>query len=58
MPGFLLRRRGTPRHCQGNVISDWIAVGPDGTEQMIGSSVFEFSPDGLIDSVIGFAGPS
>jgi uncharacterized protein YndB with AHSA1/START domain len=54
MPGIELKRRGDVRHCQGTVLSDWVAEGPDGAARMSGSSVFEFHPDGRIDSVTGF----
>jgi uncharacterized protein YndB with AHSA1/START domain len=58
MPGIVLRRKGTPRQCQGTVISDWMAVGPDDKDRMSGTNVFTLTPDGLIGSVIGFANPS
>ena len=54
MPGFRLRRTGDPRHCQGVVLADWIASGPDGQERTGGTTVFELGPDGLIVSVTGF----
>jgi uncharacterized protein YndB with AHSA1/START domain len=54
MPGIGLQRKGDVRHCQGTVLADWIAAGSDGKERMTGTSVFEFSPDGRIDSVTGF----
>jgi hypothetical protein len=54
MPGLGLRRRGDVRHCQGTVLADWIAEGSDGKERMSGTSVFDFNPDGRIDSVTGF----
>jgi uncharacterized protein YndB with AHSA1/START domain len=47
MPGVTLTRKGNIRHCQGTVLADWIA-GP-----MTGTSVFDFSPDGRIESVTG-----
>ncbi len=54
MPGIILRRKGSVRHCQGTVLADWIAVDGDGKERMTGTSVFVFGPDGRIDSVTGF----
>lgn len=57
MPGIGLRRKGDIRHCQGTVLADWIAAGPDGKERMSGTSVFLFNPDGRIDSVTGFTNP-
>jgi len=57
MPGIRLRRKGEVRHCQGEVLADWIAMGHDGQERMSGTSLFVFRPDGLIDSVTGFTNP-
>jgi uncharacterized protein YndB with AHSA1/START domain len=57
MPGIGLKRKGDVRHCQGTVLADWTAAGPDGVERMTGTSVFVFSPDGRIDSVTGLANP-
>ena len=54
MPGFRLRRTGDPRHCQGVVLADWTAVGPDGQPRTSGTNVFELGADGLIESVTGF----
>jgi len=56
MPGFRLRRAGDVRHCQGMVLADWVASGPDGAERMRGVNVFVFGPTGLIEWVTGFAG--
>ena len=53
MPGIGLTRKGNVRHCQGTVLADWTAAGPDGVERMSGTSVFLFSPDGRINSVTG-----
>jgi len=53
MPGIGLRRQGPVRQCQGTVLSDWVAAGPDGVVRMSGTSVFEFHQDGRIDSVVG-----
>jgi uncharacterized protein YndB with AHSA1/START domain len=54
MPGFRLQRDGNARHCQGTVLCDWTAVGPDGQEKARGSNVFTLDPDGKIASVTGF----
>jgi uncharacterized protein YndB with AHSA1/START domain len=51
MPGFALERRGEVRHCQGTVLSDWVARGPDGQERSKGTSVFTLGMDGRIESV-------
>ena len=53
MPGFELRRQGEIRACQGTLVVDWIAVGPDGAEKAKGSQVFDLGPDGRIARVIG-----
>jgi len=54
MPGMRLQREGTVRHCQGVVLADWTAVGPDGQPRGRGTNVFTLSSDGKIDSVTGF----
>jgi uncharacterized protein YndB with AHSA1/START domain len=54
MPGFRLRRDGAPRHCQGLVLADWTASGPDGAVRGTGTNVFALDPDGRIDTVTGF----
>ena len=54
MPGFRLQRAGDPRHCQGVVLADWTASGPDGQVRAQGSSVFALGADGKIASVTGF----
>jgi len=54
MPGFRLRRSGAVRQCQGTVIADWTAVGPDGATRATGTNVFVFAPDARIQSVVGF----
>jgi len=56
MPGIRLERRGEVRHCQGTLLVDWVALGPDGAQRGTGSNVFDLNPDGLIDSVTGFWG--
>jgi hypothetical protein len=54
MPGITLHRKGNVRHCQGLVLTDWIAKDSSGTERTTGTSVFVFNPDQRIDSVTGF----
>ena len=56
MPGVVLQRRGGVRHCQGTVIADWTATGPDQAPRGQGSNVFVFGPDGRITAVTGFWG--
>lgn len=55
MPGVRLKRAGAVRHCQGTVLADWIATGPDGKEMMKGTNVFQFGPMGKIESVVGIS---
>jgi uncharacterized protein YndB with AHSA1/START domain len=57
MPGITLQRKGSGnvRQCQGTVLADWSALGRDGIEQMSGTGVFCFRPDGRIGSVIIFS---
>lgn len=57
MPGIRLRRKGDVRHCQGEVLADWVAVGADGKERMSGTSLFVFGPGRRIESVTGFSNP-
>jgi uncharacterized protein YndB with AHSA1/START domain len=54
MPGLRLQRDGEARHCQGVVVADWRAVGPDDQPRGRGTNVFTISPEGKIDSVTGF----
>ena len=56
MPGVILQRRGNVRHCQGTVIADWSATGPDQAPRGQGSNVFVFGPAGRITTVTGFWG--
>lgn len=56
MPGIRLQRRGDLRQCQGTLLADWIAVGPDGASRGAGTTVFDLNADGLIESVTGFWG--
>jgi uncharacterized protein YndB with AHSA1/START domain len=54
MPGFRMRREGDVRHCQGTVLANWVAVGPDGQPRARGTNVFQLEPSGKIRSVTGF----
>jgi hypothetical protein len=54
MPGFRLQRNGDTRHCQGVVLAEWTAAGPDGQVRAQGTNVFALGADGLIESVTGF----
>ena len=54
MPGMRVRRSGDVRHCQGTVLADWTATGPDGSARGAGSSVFTMNADGRIAEVTGF----
>ena len=58
MPGIRMQRKGDVRHCQGVVLADWAAAGPDGKERMAGTNVFVFGPGGKLESVTGLAGPT
>lgn len=53
MPGFRMQRDGSALHCQGTVIADWTAAGPDGQPRGRGTNVFVLAPDGKIESVTG-----
>lgn len=53
MPGLRLQREGTARHCQGVVVADWSAAGPDGQPRGRGTNVFTLGSDGKIASVTG-----
>jgi uncharacterized protein YndB with AHSA1/START domain len=54
MPGLRIVRDGSPRHCQGTVLVDWSATGPDGQARGRGTNVFTLAHDGRIASVTGF----
>lgn len=54
MPGLRLQRSGEARHCQGTVLADWTAQGPDGAPKGRGTNVFTVDADGRIESVTGF----
>ncbi len=58
MPGLRLERRGEARHCQGTVLADWTARGPDGSERGRGTNVFTLGPDGRIAEVVGLWDPA
>jgi uncharacterized protein YndB with AHSA1/START domain len=53
MPGMRLTRTGDVRHCQGTVLADWTAAGPDGKAMGKGTNVFQMGPDGKIQSATG-----
>ena len=53
MPGYVLRRDGEARHCQGQVLVRWKASG-EGKPPSTGTNVFQLAADGRIESVIGF----
>lgn len=54
MPGYRMQRQGAPRQCQGIVLADWTAAGPDGQVRAAGTNVFTVGADNLIESVTGF----
>jgi hypothetical protein len=54
MPGLTLQRKGDTRHCQGQVLADWVAVGGDGRTNAAGTNAFVLSPDSRIAGVTGF----
>jgi len=54
MPGFVLRRDGSVRHCQGQLLADWKSEGADGNARAAGVNVFTLTGDGRIESVVGF----
>ena len=54
-PAARLARSGEPRVCQGTVLCGWTASTPDGAVKAKGTNVYEFTPDGRIDSVTGFS---
>ena len=41
------------RQCQGVVLADWIARGPDGAERGSGTNVFQLGPDAKLTAVTG-----
>ncbi|HUR21155.1 MAG TPA: SRPBCC domain-containing protein [Vicinamibacterales bacterium] len=56
MPGLKLAREGDVRHCQGTVLANWKATGPDGAPRGQGTNVFHMAPDGRIQSATGLWG--
>ena len=54
MPGVSLAREGDVRHCQGTVLANWKAIGPDGQIRGRGMNVFVVAPDGKFETVTGF----
>jgi len=54
MPGMRLVRSGGVRHCQGAVLADWSAVGPDDQPRGKGTNLFMLDVDGRIESATGF----
>jgi len=49
-----LERRGEISHCQGTVLSPWVAVSAEGKELLSGTNVFLLGVDGRIEAVTGF----
>jgi uncharacterized protein YndB with AHSA1/START domain len=49
-----LVRDGEIQHCQGTLLANWIAEGPDGQPLRRGTNVFTLRADGLIGDVVGF----
>lgn len=58
MPGLCMKRRGNIRHCQGVVLTDWVAVETEGKERASGTNVFLFNGAGQIEQVTGFLSPA
>jgi uncharacterized protein YndB with AHSA1/START domain len=56
MPGMRLERKGNVRHCQGTVLADWTATGPDGQPRGQGTNVYRFNAAGRIVDVTGIWG--
>jgi uncharacterized protein YndB with AHSA1/START domain len=54
MPGVTLKRDGEVRHCQGEVLVNWISSGKDGKAMGAGANIFTLAPDGRIAAVTGF----
>jgi uncharacterized protein YndB with AHSA1/START domain len=54
MPGIRLARTGPIRQCQGMLLVEWLATGPDGQRRGAGTNVFALGADGLIAAVTGF----
>lgn len=58
MAGARLERRGDVRHCQGTLLVDWAAVGPDSKDAFSGMNVFLLGANGRIESATGFWNPA
>ena len=56
MPGLRLQRQGDVRQCQGVLLADWAAIGPDGAVAGRGTNVFLLAPDGRLSRATGFWG--
>ena len=57
MPGLRLQREGDARHCQGTVLADWTAIGPDEAAARPGNERLHADRAGMIDRVVtGFWG--
>jgi uncharacterized protein YndB with AHSA1/START domain len=54
MPGMTITRDGDLRHCQGTILANWKAAGPDGQARGGGTNVFILNADGQIVAVTGF----
>ena len=54
MPGIRLERRGAIRHCQWQLLADWVAVSGEGEERGRDTNLFVLDTDGRITAVTGF----
>lgn len=54
MPGMRLERRGDVRHCQWQMLADWVALAGEGQERGRGTNLLELDADGRIAAVTGF----
>ena len=54
MPGLKFQRKSDVRHCQGVVLTDWVAVAADGSQRAAGTGVFAFNAAGLIQTATVF----
>src|SRR5205814_2683932 len=43
MPGLKFQRKSEVRHCQGVVLTDWVALAADGSQRAAGTGVFAFN---------------
>ena len=55
MPGVVMKRTSPVKQCQGVVLAEWSAAGPDGKEMMRGVNVFVMGPDGRIETATGLS---